>query len=301
MKQILILFTCLLYLAIGLTQSPDGTSYMSPSNPGLVPQVFAPGFISLPNEYEFGSVFSEDGTEFFYGVDVGDRNEIRYCQLENGAWTQPKVLNSDAVYSFNDPFLSPDEQELYFISDRPRREGDTTRDHNIWYLKRMGDSWSAPMDVGDAINTDAEEYYMSFTENGTLYFSSKKEAAEDESYNCDLYFSPRVNGAYQTATKLGPTVNTNRYEADVFVAPDESYLIFCSIRRNGMGKGDLYISFRQADGSWSEAVNMGAPVNTEGHELCPFVTMDGKYLFYTSKKDIYWVSTEILEQYKGGK
>ncbi|MEL7005834.1 MAG: hypothetical protein AAFN93_24360 [Bacteroidota bacterium] len=41
---------------------------------------------------------------------------------------------------------------------------------------------------------------------------------------------------------------------------------------------------------------MGDKINSEGHELCPFVSKDGKYFFYSSKKDIYWVSTVIINE-----
>ena len=107
----------------------------------------------------------------------------------------------------------------------------------------------------------------------------------------------KINGLFQPKIQLGEAVNTSSYEADVFVAPDESYLIFCANRRDvGHGRGDLYISYKQSDGSWSDSKNLGPPINSEKHELCPFVTADGKYLFYTSNQDIYWVSTSILKQ-----
>ena len=75
-------------------------------------------------------------------------------------------------------------------------------------------------------------------------------------------------------------------------------MIFCSIRKIGKGQGDLYISFKDKDGKWGDAINMGNTINSEKHELCPFVTKDGKYLFYTSNNDIYWVSTQILDNYR---
>ncbi|MGB3586302.1 MAG: hypothetical protein WBA23_07180, partial [Tunicatimonas sp.] len=77
---------------------------------------------------------------------------------------------------------------------------------------------------------------------------------------------------------------------------NESYLIFCSERPGSIGKGDLYISFKEEDGSWSQAKNMGSTINTKNYEFCPFVTKDGKYLFYSSNQDIYWVSADIIEQ-----
>ncbi|WP_130736778.1 PD40 domain-containing protein [Flavobacterium sp. J27] len=60
----------------------------------------------------------------------------------------------------------------------------------------------------------------------------------------------------------------------------------------------MQISFKDDIGNWSKAKNMGAIINTEGHELCPFVTKDGKYLFYTNNQDIYWVDATIISQIK---
>src|SRR5690606_35784988 len=94
------------------------------------------------------------------------------------------------------------------------------------------------------------------------------------------------------------SINTKNYEADAFIAPDESYLIFCAKRKEGYGMGDLYISFKNKDGKWSEAKNMGKSINSEHHELCPFVTKDGKYVFFTSNKYIYCVSSDIINQYR---
>ena len=87
-------------------------------------------------------------------------------------------------------------------------------------------------------------------------------------------------------------------EADVFIAPNESYMIFCSIREDGFGQGDLYISFKKDDNNWTTAKNMGATINTKYHELCPVVTRDGKYFFFTSNQDIYWVDAKVIEKYR---
>jgi Tol biopolymer transport system component len=111
----------------------------------------------------------------------------------------------------------------------------------------------------------------------------------------DIYHARMAEGEFQRPVALGPAVNTEAYEADVFVAPDESYVIFTSTREGGQGRGDLYVSFRDAEGDWSEAVNMESPVNSGDYEYCPFVTADGKYLLFTSRQDIYIVGTGMLD------
>lgn len=273
--------------------------YMGQSEPGIMPQVFAPNFIST-EEYEFGSVFNSEGTEFYYGVDVGNRSEIRFSQLIHGKWSEPEVILSHDVYGYNDPFLSTDENKLYFISRRALDgSGPPKDDHDIWYVERKDPGWSEPINAGTNINSSGNEYYISFTREGTMYFSSNVNAPEDRRENdMDIYYSKFVDGKFQKAISLGSSINTEDYEADVFVDPEEEYVIFCSTRSGGLGRGDLYISFKRPDGTWTKSINMGKTINTRHHELCPFVTSDGKYFFYTSNEDIVWISTEVFQDLK---
>lgn len=270
--------------------------YMGQPLPDLERKMFAPNFIST-EEYEFGSVFNSDGTEFYYAIDIKRKPIIRYSKLTDGVWSKPKTILTHEKYGYNDPFLSPDENRLYFISKRALDGVGELKDHDIWYVEKENDGWSEPINAGPHINSEGNEYYISFTKAGTMYFASNINASEeDKRSDQDIYYSRFINGEFQKAIRLGDSINTKNYEADVFVAPDESYLIFCSTRPEGFGSGDLYISYKNNDGSWSKAVNMGESVNTEYHELCPFVTADGKYLMYTSNQDIYWTSTEIIDQ-----
>ncbi len=287
----------LIILLCSTTISAQNNQYLGQKPPGMTPQKFAPGIISNDYEYEFGSVFSRDGLEFYYGVAAGPA-EIRYLKFENGAWTKPDTILSHTKYGMNDPFLTPDEQRLFYISKKAL-SGDTAKaDHDIWYSEKTEQGWSEPINAGPNINTTGNEYYISFTNDGTMYFSSNINAVEDNWRDNDIYYSKFVNGEFQKPVRLGPAINTKWYEADVYVAPDESYLIFAAARPKpeGRGQGDLYISFKNEDGTWTKSKNMGDVINTTGHELCPFVTADGKYFMYTSNQDIYWVDAKIIEQ-----
>jgi len=272
--------------------------YMGQKEPGTKPIMFAHNFIST-EEQEFGSVFNSKGTEFYFGVDVGGRNEIRFSKMEDNQWTNPKTILSHERYSYNDPFLSNDENRLYFISQKALNGKGEIKDVDIWYVEKMDDGWSEPIHTGSTINTTGHEYYISFTTDGTMYFASNGHIRNDTSRtDHDIYYSKNIENEFQKPVLLDSAVNTTNYEADVFVSPDKSYLIFCSTRDSGFGRGDLYISFKNPDGNWTKAVNMGNEINTENYEYCPFVTKDGKYLFFTSNQDIYWVSTEIINELK---
>ncbi|MFK7969602.1 MAG: hypothetical protein AB8F95_04500 [Bacteroidia bacterium] len=293
------LFLCILFSLIACSQEVDTSlQYLGQKPPSVQPEVFAPGLISKDSESEFGSVFNKDATAFFYGVDNDGITQIRYSALAGGTWSDPKTILSHKDYGFNDPFLSPDENRLYFISERSLDGQEAKMDHDIWYVEKQGQSWSEPINAGPNINSTRNEYYMSFTQSGTMYFSSNKNAGEESQNDFDIYYSKSINGEFQQAVKLDSAINTEYYEADVFIDPAEKYMIFCARRPEGLGRGDLYISFKNPDGNWSKSKNMGPRINSKKHELCPFVSSDGKYLFYTSNQDIYWVSTEVIKKLK---
>ncbi len=302
MKLHIIIFVFILSAASsGFGQSQKSVHfYLNQQPPGLTPKIFAKGLISTETEYEFGSVFSKSLDEFYYAVRLDDEwnAEIRYSKRVDGQWTEPRRFPLDDRYSYNDPFLSDDESRLYFMSNRPINEDGEVKDSDLWYTKRTTDGWSEPINLGKPVNSEKDEYYVSFSENGTIYYASNMHTSDADKSNHDIYASSYENSSYQTPVRLNEAINSKYFEVDAYVSPDESYLIFCSTRPDGFGAGDLYISFKDEDDNWSEAVNMGDTINTRHHEFCPFVTKDGRFLFYTSNGDVYWVSSKIIDQLK---
>ncbi|NET36151.1 MAG: hypothetical protein F6K19_29685 [Cyanothece sp. SIO1E1] len=277
----------------------DTSQYFGQKPPGDTAELFAPGVISKPDRHEFGITFSRAGDECYLGVDEGLRNATYGFKLQDGVWSEAKNLLPEAEGSYHDPMLSLDDNRLYYIAHGTRTQKLGEKDANLWYLDRTPDGWSAPITLGPSINTKGNEFYIALTESGNLYFASNRQAATDAPYNYDIYMAHpgQIEDTYSPPTRLPDSVNSKRYDADPFVAPDESYIIFGSVRRNGFGRGDLYISFKTEEG-WTEAKNMGPKINNEKHQLCPFVSRDGKYFFFTSDQDIYWIDAAIINALK---
>ncbi|MCP4903156.1 MAG: hypothetical protein GY906_39850, partial [bacterium] len=140
--------------------------------------------------------------------------------------------------------------------------------------------------------------YPSVAANGNLYFFSCR---EDRFGGCDLYVSEFREGKYQPSRILPGTINSDHHDWDAYIAPDESYIIFSSQdRADSIGAQDLYIAFRGTDGGWGTARNMGRRVNSSSDEICPSVSLDGQFFFFTSRRrgvaDIYWMTTDIVEE-----
>lgn len=274
--------------------------YMGQEAPRDVAAVFLDGVISTLGEPQMNAAVTEDGKEFYFCARHNGNWAIFSTQEKAGRWTAPEPLPFTSEFTDRDFTMSPDGNRIYFGSDRPRRKGGPKLERlDIFYTERTPDgTWSEPQNAGPVVNTDEGENYPSVALNGNLYFFSCREEGIG---GCDLYVAKSVDGHYQTPVILDEAINSEQNDWDAYVAPDESYIIFSSQERaDTLGGQDLYISYHEEDGSWTRAKNMGARVNSESGEICPIVTLDGKYLFFTSRRrgkaDIYWMTTDIIEE-----
>ena len=100
---------------------------------------------------------------------------------------------------------------------------------------------------------------------------------------------------------VGGEINTPYFENHPFIAPDESYIIFDSDRDCAhpatQEKVDLYVCFRNKDGSWGKVIPFGERLGKKDKN-CAYVSPDGKFLFYASEGNIYWVDAKIIEALK---
>lgn len=274
----------------GLIGLAEG-AYLSQPTPGLTPEIFAPDIISLPDRYEFGITFSADGREVFFGVADNDKGEIHSARYVDAEWQPSSVLLRNADFPYADPHLSRDATRLYFISRRPVPDH-PNNGSDLWYQRRSANGWSDPIHLGTEINSKYDEFYTSITHEDQLVFASNRDGSTPTDFN--LYLSERRNGRWSRGELLPGKINTKAYEADPFIAPDGSYIVFSTTRVRGQGR-DLFVSFRRTDNTWSKGVSLGPRINTDAIEFCPYVTRDGRFLFYTSNEDIVWVDAAVID------
>ena len=91
-------------------------------------------------------------------------------------------------------------------------------------------------------------------------------------------------GADGAVTHLAAPINDERSQPDLWVAPDESWMILViTDHPQGLGGDDLFVSVRR-NGVWSSPVNAGAPLNSAEYEYGPTVSPDGRWLYYTTHR-----------------
>lgn len=242
-------------------------------------------FSQFPNVRDIAISSEEDEIYFSVQSYVDEVSFIASAKRENNKWSEPEIVSFWGKYFDIEPFLSSDGLKLYFASNRPlTNSDDKTKDFDIWYVQRVNKNaeWSNPINIGEPINSPANEFYPSITNNNNFYFTCDERSTKGKD---DIFFSQWENGKYSDPISLSDSINSDGYEFNAFVAPDESYIIFTAYQReDGFGSGDLYISIKDSKGVWTKAKNLGPEINSNKMDYCPFVDAKTNNLYFTSKR-----------------
>lgn len=276
MRKRILLFL-LVCFGLQLSTNAQTTSTVQPFLPELVTQ--------FPNVRDIAISPSSDEVYFTVQSYREELSVIVFSKKIKDKWSKPVTAVFSGQFNDLEPFFSADGLRLYFASNRPMEaKGKETKDYDIWYVERKSvrDSWSEPINMGAPVNSKNNEFYPSIAANNNLYFTSDAETASSKD---NIYMCKWVNGKYDSPLSLGDSVNTAGYEFNAFVAPDESYLLFTAYnRKEGLGSGDLYISYKR-NGNWSAATNVGTAINSTQMDYCPFVDTQNGILYFTSKRN----------------
>ncbi|MBN2399643.1 MAG: PD40 domain-containing protein [Candidatus Aminicenantes bacterium] len=259
--------------------------YIGQQPPGITPEVFAPGVVSTKEYLENGCTWSADGKEFYF-VRQSDQGGQLLCsrRLENG-WTRPEELEHFKKFPGFEPFISVDGKTFFYTRFTPPDQKNQAPTINIWRMSKNG------MELGEP-EVCVPGMFNSVSRNGNLYVT---DVPGHPDRICVYKYE---NGKYGAKEYPGGGINMPVPGAHPCIAPDESFIIFDSKRTADPGNADLYVCFKQKDGNWSEASSLGSTVNTKWNDICPSLSPDGQYLFFMSKADFYWVSTEIIAKLK---
>jgi hypothetical protein len=275
-------------LVIKLNAQIDSIDYFGQKPPGYYPQKFAPEIFKETKEW--GPVFSPDGKEVFYTVDISGYH-IYYMKKTDGVWSSPSLApftDKDGSAELEPNFI-PDGKRLYYDSERKGGLGGA----DIWYVEKTDTGWSNPINAGDTINTKNNDNFAAFAEDGSMIFCSDRKGG---GWNIDIYYAKYENGKFLAPQRLGDSINMSGWDASPAVINGK--LFFESTPNGGFGGGDILSSQISGD-SFGKAVLMSANYNTSSSEMGLVMSPDKKYLFFKhlGKPYIYWVDVEALNYY----
>lgn len=230
-------------------------------------------------------VASNDNTVLIYsacdGVSDknGDNTTYYMSTLEGQKWSSPVKINDDfnVIGTENSSKLSLRKKEFFITKN-------DNGNKKLYSIAFKDGKWSDPVKLGPTVNTKAGETNACISPDGsTLYFSSNREGGYG---GYDLYACERLSdGSWSKPINLGPSVNTAYDEQSPFISSDAATLYFSSQGHNTMGGYDVFYSTLSDDGLWSDAINIGYPINTPQDDLFYIPSSDETKAFYSSTKE----------------
>ncbi len=199
----------------------------------------------LMGKYNEGvACFSKDqNLMFFSGNDVteAEKNQkinvqLYYVKRDSlGSWGSPMPFPyNDRRFSFGHPYLSEDGKTLFFSSNKEGSLGGS----DIWKCTLNGDTWSEPMNLGNHVNTESNEFYPFFiSKTNSLFFASEGRGGLG---GLDVFVIEMKDNNFDFAQNLGAPLNSS-FDDFSFVSNDDcSEGYFASNRQGGKGGDDVY-------------------------------------------------------------
>ncbi len=247
---------------------------------------------------EYGMIMTADASEIFFtsrrSNSTGGRiDEFSGLYMEDvyssqsmgrDKWSPAKNIGPPINTKEHDAAvaLSPDGSKMVvYIDDKGNG--------NLYESERRGDEWSKPRIFNKEISGPYHEASAWYSSDGKLlYFvSDRPEGDRGDAKDRDIFVAEwdEIKQKWLNVKRLPNNVNTQYDEDGIFLHPDGKTLYFSSKGHNSMGGYDVFKTVKQADGSWSDPVNMGYPINTPDDDIFFVVAANGRHAYMTSFRE----------------
>ena len=206
----------------------------------------------------------------------------------------PENLGSAVNSEFSElnPVISPDGRTLYFgrknhPANRYGVKGSETiaGSQDIWFSEKVGDTWSTARRLSEVLNRDQYNTILSISPDGQTILL--KGAYVNGAYETRGFsISNKTNGGWSVPVKVDipgyeqMSKGKNEY---AYLTMDGKAILLAFARKKNSEDDDLYVSFFE-DGRWTRPLELGEEINTKYSETTPFLSADGKTLYFSSDR-----------------
>ena len=217
----------------------------------LDPSIYNIDIVDEHIQASLNAIISTEDPVFFLEENLGERINTRFSE------TNPVVSGNKSIFVFT--------RKMQFY------------DGVFFSQKDENGRWSWPLEITAQLGSDGDCYPVSLSYDGKELYLYKSDDLVG-----NIYVSQFNNGQWTKIKKLNDNINTRHWESHASISKDGNTLYFASNRPGGSGGLDIYYSKRESSGDWGPAINMGPVINTPYNEDTPFITEDGRTIYFSS-------------------
>jgi len=185
------------------------------------------------------------------------------------------------------PMINPTGRILYYTSDKqggfdnPDRERFEDYGDDIYYVEKTASGWGPSQLLPQPINSYENDGTASFSGDGQVmvYAGCNR---DDGVGSCDIYIAYLEGNDWSAPVNMGDVVNDESWDSQPCISSDGNSIFFISTRNGSHGSSDIYITRKNKFGDWGLPVNLGDEINTPLSEVSPYLSPDGKTLYFAS-------------------
>jgi len=225
---------------------------------------------------------------------------ISFSQAQNP--TKPENLGNAVNSEYNEiaPVISPDGQTLYFSRiSHPQNSFGDKGSQDIWFAEVVnGSQWGLAKRLPAPLNKEEYNSLYSITPDGNTVLI--KGAYKNGRYETRGFStSQRLARGWSAPEKLDipgyDKMSKGQFDCGV-LSNDGKVLVLSFSEKKNSKDDDIYVCFKQKNGSWTKPQNLGSEINTDDFtETTPFLAADGYTIYFSSNRagglgsnDIYY-------------
>lgn len=227
--------------------------------------------------------------------------KIQQCQfakeaIAKKAFAEKKRLDGDINSGFNDyaPIVIKNGKEMYFASRRSNTTGGGLNPEEGQYFEDIyhakwneeNQIWDSVTNSIDRLNGTGFEAFSFISQDGLHGLMTINNEAVDEKIitrSSDIFeVQFTTKGKWGTPKPIkNKSINSSYFDASATVTADGNTMYFVSNRNAEKRKTDIYV-VEKVGKAWGTAVVLSDSINTPGNEATPFISPDGRFLFFSS-------------------
>ncbi|OGU42296.1 MAG: hypothetical protein A2X61_05970 [Ignavibacteria bacterium GWB2_35_12] len=209
---------------------------------------------------------------------------IHYVSANNFSATPERLTRAvNSKYDELSPIISPDGKKLFFTRESHPENIGAQKKEDIWMSEIDSmENFKDAVNLGSPINNDNNNFACSITPDGNSLLVGNI-------YLPDGLMKPGISLSYFRGDKwtMPDSLKIKKFytmskSVTYCLASSGKVLLMSLEREDSYGGLDIYASFHQQDGSWSEPINIGQGINTASNEVSPFIAADEKTLYFSS-------------------